>query len=358
MSALNLIFPEIYLECESDEQKQGRIKNIAENMKKYANEFVCFENVMFLIERTLKNGAKRYGIVGAVDLEEYSYAKNSQAKIRSTEETVISRIPPRIKIRENADLEMPHAMMLYDDEHDILIDHLRKQAFEKIYDFKLMQKSGEIKAYLIDEKNIDFVKNTLSKFKNQDFLFAVGDGNHSLATAKECYENLKKNTLDYSNHPARYALAEIVNIYDKSLEFEPIYRILFDVDPRHVIEKMYERYEIEFFDFENAHKFEIYRGEHYTVTHLKSEYNLPVKTLQIFLDDYVEKHGGRIDYIHGRREVIEFAKRDNAISFICGTVQKSGFFKAIANCGVLPRKTFSMGEADDKRFYVECRKIK
>lgn len=348
MSALNLIFPEIYLERESEAQQKERIKNIAENMRNYENDFICFENAMFFIERTLRNGAKRFGIVGAVDLEEYSYAKDSRLKIRSTEETVISRIPPRVKIRENANLELPHVMILYDDELNILIDNLKNQKLKKIYDFKLMQNSGEIKAYLLDKKNIDVVKNTLGRFEKQDFLFAVGDGNHSLATAKECYENLKKNTPDYLNHPARYALAEIVNIYDESLEFEPIYRILFDVEPYDVIEKMPRGLNCEMYYGENSEK----------ICSDMPEHTLSVKTLQIFLDDYLKNHGGRIDYIHGRNEVIELAKQDNAIGFICGTMQKSDLFRAIAEGGVLPRKTFSMGEAYDKRFYVECRKIK
>ena len=331
MSALNLIFPEIYLERESEIEQGERIKNIAANMKKYAGDFVCFERAMFLIERKLKSGAVRTGLVGAVDLEHYNYEKGSRTKIRSTEETVISRIPPRVKIRENADFEMPHVMILYDDAQDILIGGLRERELEKIYDFELMQDSGAVRAYLVDGANIDYVKSIISGFKNQDFLFAVGDGNHSLATAKACYENIKKSTQDYLNHPARYALAEIVNIYDKSLEFEPIHRIMFDVDPQHLQAKLRE---------------------------YNAEYALQVKNLQVFLDDYLEKYGGKIDYIHGEREVLELGEAERAVAFICETVPKAGFFEAIEKDGVLPRKTFSMGEADDKRFYVECRNIK
>ena len=361
MSSLNLMFPEIYLESASEEQGAERIKSIAHNMQAYANDFACFENAMFFVERTLKNGAKRFGIVGAVDLEEYSYAKDSRAKIRSTEETVLARIPPRVKIREGADLELPHVMLLYNDEHDILMNGLKRQDMKKIYDFELMQNSGGIKAHLLGEQDINFVKSMTGKFETKkfesDFVFAVGDGNHSLAAAKECYENIKKTVPDYLSHPARYALAEIVNIYDKSLEFEPIYRILFDVDPLDVIKKINDKFEL-VYTGAGGHKFEIYHGDNYYATTVKSEYNLAVKTLQIFLDDYLAKHGGRIDYIHGKPELIELAKRGNAIGFVCGTVQKDGFFEAIAKDGVLPRKTFSMGEADDKRFYVECRKIK
>jgi uncharacterized protein (DUF1015 family) len=150
MSALNLVFPEIYLETESAEQQSKRIKNIAADMRAYEERLTCFENAMFLIERTLKNGMKRYGIIGAVDLEEYDYAKVSRLKIRSTEETVLSRIPPRVKIRENAAFELPHVMILYDDKDDILIGGLKNQELKKIYDFTLMQNAGAVKAYLID----------------------------------------------------------------------------------------------------------------------------------------------------------------------------------------------------------------
>ena len=360
MSALNLIFPEIYLEIESNTEQEHRITNIAETMKNYEKDLICYENSMFYIERKLKNGEFRYGIVGAVDLEEYDYSKNSKAKIRSTEETVASRIPPRVKIRENALLELPHVMILFNDKNDILMSELKKSVnnseSEKVYDFNLTRNSGGIKCYNLCAEKIDFVKKTLNKFENNGVLFAVGDGNHSLATAKECWETIKKtlHKEQLINHPARYALAEIVNIYDKSLEFEPIYRILFDVDPLDVIKKINEAFKQD----KSGHKFEIYYGEKSYVTTVKSEYNLPVKTLQIFLDDYLKKYGGRIDYIHGKNETIEFAKQNNAIGFIFDTMQKSELFPSISKDGVLPRKTFSMGEADDKRFYIECRKIK
>ena len=334
MSALGLIFPEIYLERESDAQRRARIKNITESMREYSGDFVCFESAMFLVERRLKSGAVRHGLVGAVDLEQYSYDKGARARVRSTEETVLSRIPPRVEVREGAELELPHAMLLYDDEQDLLIGGLRAGLgrLQKIYDFELMRSSGCVRAYLLDAPHINFVKNTLGGFDNQDFLFAVGDGNHSLAAAKACYENIKKSGQDYLNHPARHALCEIVNIHDKSLEFEPIHRILFDIDLPHLC------------------------GQFHSA--LRPEERRQVQPLQLFLDKYLENHGGRIDYIHGERELINLALRDGAMGFICETVPKSGFFEAIRKGGTFPRKTFSMGEADDKRFYVECRRIK
>jgi len=366
MSALNLIFPEIYLEVESGEEIQKRIQNIAETMKKYEKDLTYYKDSMFYIERTLKNGAVRRGIVGAVDLEDYDYEKNSKAKIRSTEETVPSRLPPRIKIRENALFELPHVMVLYNDEKDEIMTELNKniESFTKIYDFDLMFDSGKIKAYNLDKKNMEFVKDMLGKLDNGGFTFAVGDGNHSLATAKECWENIKKTIPESErvNHPARYALVEIVNIYDKSLEFEPIYRILFDADPIDVIENMKKVYDIS----ENKpsspvyQEFEIYYGEHAKKIFVNNpKFSLPVKTLQVFLDDYLNSHKNvKIDYIHGKSETIGFAKKAHAIGFIFDTMKKSELFTAIKKDGVLPRKTFSMGEACDKRFYTECRRIK
>jgi len=365
ISALNLIFPEIYLETESTDEQTQRMKNISDSMNEYEKDLVCYKNSMFYIERALKNGTTRYGLVGAVDLEDYDYNKNSKAKIRSTEETVPSRLPPRIKIRENALLELPHVMILYNDENDILMSGLKQNTanLKKAYDFDLMQNSGKITAYNLDTQNINFVKETLGKFENGGVLFAVGDGNHSLATAKECWENVKKSIKpeEYENHPARYALAEIVNIYDKSLEFEPIYRVLFDVEPLDVIENMKKEFEIseDSPSCENYQEFDVYYGETTKKIFINNpKYALPVKNLQVFLDDYLKQNSGRIDYVHGKSETIEFSKKNNSLGFIFDTIQKSDLFPAIAKDGVLPRKTFSMGEADDKRFYIECRKIK
>ena len=362
-STLNLIFPEIYLDIESYERQNDRIKNIVDYMKSYEKDLVCYKDSIFYIERTLKNGTIRRGLIGAVDLDEYDYKKDSKAKIRSTEETVASRIPPRVKIRENALFELPHVMILYNDKSDDLMYMLSKSLyrFEKVYNFDLMQNSGKITGYNLDKKTINFVKEQLCKANNGGVLFAVGDGNHSLATAKECWENIKTTTSDYSNHPARYALAEIVNIYDESLEFEPIYRILFDVVPLDVIESMKKVMDISEDKPSNKsyQEFEIYYGNQSKKLYLDNpEFSLIVKNLQVFLDNYLHKRGGKIDYVHGKIETIELAKKNNAIGFIFDTMQKSDLFPTIEKDGVLPRKTFSMGEADDKRFYIECRKIK
>ncbi|MCL2814180.1 MAG: DUF1015 domain-containing protein [Oscillospiraceae bacterium] len=362
MSALNLIFPEIYLEAESPREQKKRIEDITECMAKYENELTCRENSMFYIERALKNGMVRQGIVGAVDLECYDWGKFSKAKIRSTEQTVPERIPPRVEIRENALFELPHVMILFGDEDDILMTELKKNtgSLEKLYDFELMQDSGAVKCYNLDEKNMRFVTETLENLENNGILFAVGDGNHSLAAAKQCWEQLKKtiSPAEYATHPARYALAEIVNIYDKSLEFEPIYRVLFEADPNDAVACMKKFFGC---DSENAGgaEFEIYHGENFEKVYINDpKFSLPVESLQFFLEDYVKSRGGRIDYVHGKAETQKLAKRGGTVGFVFDTVKKSGLFPAIGKNGVLPRKTFSMGEACDKRFYIECRRIR
>lgn len=365
ISALNLVFPEIYLEIENEAEQKNRIKNISENMIKYEKDLVCHENSVFYIERTLKRGVLRSGLLGAVDLEEYDYKKDSKTKIRSTEETVIQRIPARIKIRENALFEVPHVMILYEDKKNILLSDIlkNKDKFKILYDFELMYGGGKIKAYKLDSDNIDFMKKTLGALEKNGVLFAVGDGNHSLAAAKEFWENIKKTEPPETirNHPARYALAEIVNIYDESLEFEPIYRVLYETDPIKIISEMKKYHDIS----ENNpsgkiyQEFEVYYGNNIKKLFLNDpEYSLFVKNLQLFLDGYLNENCGKIDYIHGKSETIELAKKPNSIGFIFETMKKSDLFTAITKDGVLPRKTFSMGEACDKRFYTECRKIK
>ena len=241
-STLKITLPEIYLE-ESD--VETRIKNINENMQKYLDDnlFEEYQNSMIYLERKPSDGKIREGLIGIVDLEDYSYEVGSQTMIRATEKTVIERIPPRVKIRENAPLELPHIMILIDDEKKDIIENLKNKITENdiVYDTDLMQNGGHIKGYKLNNKVI----NKLEKLADKDYfenkynvkdkgilLFAMGDGNHSLATAKACYEKLKETMSKdkYLNHPARYALVELVNLHSSALEFEAIHRVLFDID--------------------------------------------------------------------------------------------------------------------------------
>ncbi len=350
-SAYNIVLPEAYL-TDDDSLK---IKNINDTMQTYleTNVFDLFPNTMIYTERTLKNGKKRLGIVGLIDLEDYSYIKGAKTSIRATEETVIERIPPRVNIRKDAPIEIPHVMLLIDDESRTVIEPIAEKAnsFKKVYDFELMQNAGSIKGYALKESEIKQINSALETLKNKSsdgLLFAVGDGNHSLASAKECYKQ---------GFGPRYALVEIVNIHDTSLEFEPIYRVVFGVDPQKVIDAFLEFCGGEYFG-NDAQKFECCFGESKKTISVKPIGALPVATLQKFLDIYTLENGIKTDYIHGIESTKSLSSKRDTLGFIFEGMSKSELFNAVSADGSLPRKTFSMGTADDKRFYLEARKIK
>ncbi len=349
-SALKVILPEVYLTDDNTRE----IDEINDNMKSLIDNdsFNVFENTIVYTVRTLKCGKVRHGLVGLIDLEDYSYQKGAKTSIRATEATVLERIPPRVKIRKDAILEIPHIMLLIDDPTDSVLSPVKKNSenLEVLYDFDLMKNAGHIKGYKLSDDLVIDVEASLDTLKNQSkdgMLFAVGDGNHSLATAKECYNQ---------GMGPRYALVEVVNIHDSSLEFEPIYRVLFDVEPEKVIE-----------DFknwcangdENTQDFTCVFGEKEITLKVNAKGTLPIATLQGFLDDYLkENKNAKLDYIHGIDSTKELSRKENRLGFIFNGMEKSDLFPAVTNDGSLPRKTFSMGCADDKRFYLEARKIK
>lgn len=354
-SALNLVFPEAFL-SEGD----ARIEKINNTMKEYLDAGIfeeCLDSMIY-VERTDSKGEVRRGIVGAVDLEDYDFSVGSKSKIRATEGTVLERIPPRVKIRENASLELPHVMLLIDDAEETVIEQVEKG--ELIYDFDLMQESGHLSGYLLSDFEAERVLAALSELDANapgNLLFAVGDGNHSLATAKTCWENLKKTLSpeEQENNPARFCLVEIENIHDKALEFEPIHRVVFGVNPEELLGKLREYYP-ETEDTDNG-------GHHIVYTHGGKSGDLYVKnsgsaicvgTLQKFLDDI----GAEVDYIHGADVTRNLASAENTIGFLLPAMEKGDLFRAVIEDGALPRKTFSMGEAADKRFYFEAKKIK
>lgn len=347
-SALNIVLPEVYLSADNS----ARIDAINQNMQSYidGNIFNNFSDAIIYVERIQSDGKCRRGIVGKIDLESYDYRAGSNAEIRATEQTVLSRIPPRVEIRKNAPLELPHVMLLFDDIKDTVFSYLdsNKTKFEKLYDFKLMCNAGSIKGYLLDDAAKKFVLEQFESLKEQNdgFLFCVGDGNHSLATAKECY-NLNKT------EASRYALTEIVNIHDTALQFEPIYRVVFGINPEELLDELVKTLG------EGTQKFTCIYGDTVKEIGVNPTAKLAVGTLQAFLDEYVKNHPeAEIDYIHGEDSLKKLASRPNAIGFIFDGMQKSELFEAVNADGSLPRKTFSMGHADDKRFYIEARKIK
>ncbi len=369
-STLNITFPEVYL-SEGD----TRIEKINNTMQEYLNKklFSELKDSLIYVERTI-NSKVRKGIVGAIDLEEYDFTKGSTSQVRATEGTVLERIPPRVKIRENAPLELPHVMILIDDNKKDIIDSLsdKKSEMKKLYDFELMQNSGHLEGYLIPEALADGIIAKLdilasdNAFLNRygipdtkPLTYAVGDGNHSLATAKTCWENLKKTLSkdEQKNHPARFALCELENIHDDALEFEPIHRVVFGVNPEELIGALKDYYEISEEKTEQSIKYITKNGEgELFIKNPKSK--LTVGTLQIFLDEYLENHDGTIDYIHGDDVCRELGEKTGNIGFILPAMEKSQLFTGVIADGALPRKTFSMGEAFEKRFYLEAKLIK
>ena len=257
-STLKVTLPEIYLEEDNVAEK---IAEVNEEMKKLINNnfFRTLKDSLIYVERTQADGRIRKGLMGKVDLEDYSFAKDSQTLIRATEGTVLERIPPRVKVRENAPLELPHIMLLIDDKKEIIEGLTDKVSEEdKVYDTDLMKNGGHIKGYKLNDELIEKVLEGIGELADKEkfeqkynvkdkgvLLFSVGDGNHSLATAKTCYENLKKTLTkeEYENHPARYALVEVVNLHSDALDFEPIHRVVFGVNPEHMMEELKKFYE-------------------------------------------------------------------------------------------------------------------
>ena len=349
-SAFNIIFPEAFL-GKNNAEKISKINSV---MKSYleGGVFKEYKNTFVYTERTLKNGKTRRGIVGLIDLDNYSYEKGSKALIRATEATVKERIPARVEIRRGAYLEMPHVMLLCDDPENLLIGGLASNIgnFECLYDFDLMCGGGHIRGFAPDKAATEALRRhteELLRKNGGDMLFVVGDGNHSLAAAKECA----------ALGGSHYALVEVVNIHDDSLEFEPIYRVLFGVEPEKVIEDFTEKCGGEYRGAD-AQRFRCVYGSTEKEISVRPASKLAVGTLQVYLDDYLKAHKGtEIDYIHGENSLKKLAETRNTLGFLFDGMKKEELFDAVRQDGSLPRKTFSMGEADDKRFYLECRKL-
>lgn len=353
LSALDMVLPEYYLNGDYTE----KLKVINENIKKYfytANET---PKGMILTVRETKSGLKRIGLVAGVDLDEYDYTKGAKPLIRPTEATIQDRIPPRLKIRKDAMVEFPHVMMFIDDEKKAIIEDLyaNRDKLDKIYDFELNMDGGHLTGYFIkdyksvEDKFLELVESERLKNKYGEdvpFMMAVGDGNHSLATAKTHWEDIKKTAGE--NHPARYALCEIVNIYDDGIYFEPIHRFIKGVNR----EKFVEEYK------KISHgKERIYFGDELK---FDGDFNVPetITATDKFILDYLNTNGGEVDYVHGDDEVKAFVDADgNSVAILFDSIEKSDLFLTVVKGGNLPKKTFSIGEAREKRYYLEGRKI-
>lgn len=354
-SALNLVYPEIYLEDDT----QNRIDKINANMREYvqAGIFSEIEEGLILTIRQTPFVKKRIGIIGAVDLEEYDFGQGKTPLVRATEGTIQERIPPRLRIRKDALIEFPHIMVLYDDDKCEIGEKLyeEKDCMQKLYDFKLNMNGGKIEGYLIKDykkvlEKFDKLleeKTLIEKYGKADkFQFAVGDGNHSLATAKTHWENIKKGLSEEEkkNHPARFCLAEFVNIYDEGIYFEPIFRFVYDVDKKDFIEGLNKI----------SGNYSVFDGE--TLREVKAEKSLPdtIKDIDKYVKEYTDSKGGKVDYIHGEENLTKLVKDNKrAVGIFLPKMDKKELFRYVSNSGALPRKTFSMGEGVEKRYYLE-----
>jgi len=385
-STLKLTFPEVYLEKPGGE---GRIHNIQATMQKYMDEGILQpHDGLVYVERTV-DGKTRRGIVLALDLEAYDYNKGSSSLIRATEGTIVDRLPPRIKIREGATIELPHILVLIDDPNRRVIEPLgaAKSKLEKLYDFDLMFDSGHLSGYSVNQEFEDQIVEALRGLAQPDtfsarygidkdqpvLLFAMGDGNHSLATAKAIWEKIKSQV--GMDHPARYALVEIENVHDEGLEFEPIHRVLFGLQ-KDLFAELGKTFgaNLNFRAVANAEEMVkavnsaqgpsqviglVGGGKKFGVIEIANpSSNLPVGTLQSFLDVFLKEGGAeKIDYVHGEDVTVKLGSQPGNAGFYLPGMSKSDLFKTVILDGALPRKTFSMGEAREKRFYMEARKI-
>ncbi|MDR1906489.1 MAG: DUF1015 domain-containing protein, partial [Clostridiales bacterium] len=361
--AYHIVYPEIFL----GKDENARIDRINENMKRYLEQGIFRSvNAFILVERTTKYSAvPRFGLMVCVDLDAYDFKPFNDAYIKATEGTILERLPVRIKIRENALMEIPHIILLTDDADKTVIEPIAKRRgnLEKLYDFELNKDGGRLKGYIADNaeeilKNIyALADKELLKDKygvdGSNFLFAVGDGNHSLATAKACWEKLKAELTEeeQKSHPAKYALVELMNLYDDALKFEPIHRVVFNAGA----------------DFceglkglSNAEgRVKVFDSEKEFLINADANSATAIRDIQTYIEEYLKSNPrSSVDYIHGEEHLREVVKNSGGLGILMPSIKKSELFPYVINNGVLPKKAFSMGEAEEKRYYLECKLIK
>ena len=356
VSTFNMIYPEAYLENTNND---AYIVGINKKISHYLHNGDLVDNgeCFILVERVTSYGVRRLGLVLSIDLEDYSYEKGTKAYIRASEATIVERIPPRLKIRKDSPIELPHVLVLFDDPKKTIVESLyaKRERLEKLYDFELNKDGGHIRGYKVT--NVEEVISQFDRIFNENnngLLFIVGDGNHSLATAKAHWDIVKKGLSDIekATHPARFALVEANNLYDEGIVFEPIHRVMFNVGN----------------GFEEELKTAC-SGEYKTFTYSKEEgkkelrlpKNAPMAYYQVqtFLDSYISNHPEcKIDFIHDEDELLAVAnKNPGSVAIAMPALTKADLFDYLATGKVLPRKSFSMGHANEKRYYLEAKKI-
>ena len=379
-STLDLILPEAYLGSADEAQ---RIAAIKENMGAYLKKGLLQKQPRgFVLVKREAKGNTRHGLMLGLDLEKYDYSKGSGTLVRATEGTIVSRIPPRLRIREGAAVELPHILVLIDDPDETVIEPLVKKeaALPLLYDTDLMLGGGHVTGRLVGgEKDIDGVLAALKALADPEafkkkygdkptLLFAMGDGNHSLATAKANWEKIKAGLPEEEreSHPARYALVEVNNVHDKGILFEPIHRAVFGIPGEKLLAALEEKLRQQNGSAERIEEAKAQGGKEQIIPFYCGDKagaflvkepaaQLAVGTLQNAIDGVLKELGGEVDYIHGADVVKALSRKENTVGFLLPAMEKSELFPTVVFDGALPRKTFSMGEAEEKRYYLESR---
>ncbi|MGM9522489.1 MAG: DUF1015 domain-containing protein [Oscillospiraceae bacterium] len=357
LSTYHMILPEAYLNDAPIMDMAAGVNSVMESYLS-AGVFETIKQSFIYVERTVTGGVRR-GLVGALDLEAYDFSINSGSPVRASEKTVVERLPARMLIRESAPLELPHAMVLIDDREKCVVEPLKKRvsSMRKLYDFELMEGGGHIRGYQVSGETAAEVMTALERLAQSDVQIVIGDGNHSLAAAKELWEKIKQSLApeQIAAHPARFALVELNNVYDPGVHFEPIHRIVFNTTPDKLLEVMNEKltcpdgHEVEYVvSGRKAGKLRI-RGK---------SFGSMIEQLQSFLEEYAAVSDGSIDYIHDEEAVLRLTEEQGSIGFLLPVMDKEELFSTVIADGVFPKKSFSIGHARDKRYYLECRKIK
>ena len=372
-STLHLMFPEAYLETRD---QFAEAEKINAEMQRYldAGVFRTLEHSYIYLERTLASGVVRKGLLGVLDLDAYDYSKDSASPIRATEGTIESRLPPRVRVREGAALEMPHIMVFIDDPVNRVMSQLsqEKDALPELYDFDLSAGGGHIRGWQVSGAAADRLETALDALADPSVLrarygdaapaiYAMGDGNHSLATAKKCWEAIKPTLTEAERetHPARCSLVELVNIHDEAITFEPIHKVLFETDPSAFLEEVGDALAALSGDADTSHTYRLLTaaGER-AVTVRGLTIGQIIGAAEDACQNYLSRHGGKIDYIHNDDTAISMGRRNGGAAILLPRMEKSELFPSIVRSGSFPKKSFSIGHAQDKRYYLECRRIR
>lgn len=355
LSTFHMIYPEAYLESTNQSEYIQKINQTIDSYLK-DNLLVDMGECFILVERVTAYGVRRLGLVISIDLEEYSYERGVPCSIKASEATIVERIPPRLKIRKDAPIELPHTLLLFDDKEKSNIEQLyaKRKELDLLYDFELNQNGGHIRGYLVKDTEAVIKKfNDMFKKNNNGLMFIVGDGNHSLATAKAHWENIKKTLSkeEQENHPARFALVEANNVYDDGIIFEPIHRILFNAgDFQKELDALDGNGQLAYAYSQKGGKKAIKTTKSAAETY---------QIIQKLIDKNLKEHPEmKVDFIHDESSVLEIAdKNPDSLAIVMPALGKSDIFEFVAKDMVLPRKSFSMGHASEKRYYLEAKKI-